>query len=1033
MVQPNLDPQTALLTPPIRHKTNIKAPVDVIVNGDVEQVERRESNATIEVDVCSEFTKLTTATTIAEGNHKLCIVGDSDAHPVIFSLGSDHRLYCAWHVPNGNASWQWRDIGPTISNTVVTSFDVLQDNQTKAVHLAVSLAPNLESSSFSDLYLCPNLSLSMILEKLKEALPWYQAKNNCGKQRIQTLCIAPPPPGLDSDHKVFLVVGTRAHDTTMATNYTVSLDPSIETPWKEHSLPTDRSIVIDHAPGRLVGEYKSGIFSLYRVLDDGEPVPQSAEQGTQVRFKSYEDLTTNLVPDLGEIGGTARSITTCANAAGFTDLFIAGKSGVGYWPSGVVSGRPQSILLKGIDIDQVFAHEANRKITVLATSRQGHLYVVEGIRQPPKKKVNRPTLEPFDWIESGVPIRADVQMMATHRNNRFDCSQLVYVSSDRQIYHIVKDPATKLWNEHVLTIPATDKFAEISSYVTQITLTDSDGETLPANYVVELTSSELCFVTVNDRTQELSPKPIMASTDGSGQIRIVTQVGPSLGAPTFTLHLKSSTSNASIHIDPAQRVLRKLLSVTSGSQIRNAKTTTGKAVFKDGQLTEEDANRIADSLKSLPQVLGTADKDCLQRLGPGLNVSTASAISTSGSLSGNTAQSKESNSAPQKGIIEKVFDGIGDVLEAVVRGIVKVARFVWEIVEEVVFFVLEIGKKVFKFVCNTVGPIVRGFANFIAETTGWNGLNTFLDWMGTVFDGENTIKTQTVLVNFVTKGSNLMADAWVSNRPYIDYLIENLRDSIDIPDKRESPPPRESGGGFFATLKKFLGKMFDIIFNNPVVHGILNLVKRLWNAIVEESGIEIPSMQPIYNIFTELASRIGNDLGEQFERLLVDIMSKFSDMLSGKMDLGDTLKTLLGDGFWTLFDILQSFVVHTYDAIPKFIKEVIVYLNGEWKVPLITRLWKFMTDTPLTIMNVLTYPLAFVLNLFTVMMHGKPAFEVWPDPSTFLPPVHKLTAKVPQSNQTTVPILTSDLEQIIGRQTCILRPRSRPRILRSQR
>lgn len=341
------------------------------------------------------------------------------------------------------------------------------------------------------------------------------------------------------------------------------------------------------------------------------------------------------------------------------------------------------------------------------------------------------------WSFSGIPIRADVTMMAAQRNPQLDFSQLVYVSSDRQLKHLVKDPQTTMWQEQSIHVASPTEitkcvlfssldnvrlpylvFCSVPAYITQMTLRDTEGKGVHEGYHVvrprsshqyrvsslleqELTASQICYVTVNDRTHELSGKPTKVTTDSNGQIRVVLETQGSLSAPTYSLHLRSSSANAAVVVDPTQRVLRHLLSIKTGAQIRDAKDALGNTVFSSGKLSQETSEGMAKVFGALPSLVSAADKDSLDRLGPGTDAKARVVENPAGSFAcGEGKVAMLPASAGDGNLIErivdaagkvyhrvkgfisdaidKIFDWIGDLLEGLVRGLIRGFKAAWK-------------------------------------------------------------------------------------------------------------------------------------------------------------------------------------------------------------------------------------------------------------------------------------------------------------------------------------------------------------------
>lgn len=73
----------------------------------------------------------------------------------------------------------------------------------------------------------------------------------------------------------------------------------------------------------------------------------------------------------------------------------------------------------------------------------------------------------------------------------------------------------------------------------------------------------------------------------------------------------------------------------------------------------------------------------------------------------------------------------------------------------------------------------------------------------------------------------LFGGALAANKPYIIYLIKQLRSLIDLPDKRILNEAQKAEGfknSIWSVLKDIFGGIIDIIFNNPIIHRIMKLL-----------------------------------------------------------------------------------------------------------------------------------------------------------------------------------------------------------------
>ena len=86
------NPNTAFLTPPVRHLTAVAAPTYPTYDKSGKLVAPAGESATdtVVAHVCSEFTSIRMPTRVVEGNHKLALAWAAQGQSVIFSIGADH-------------------------------------------------------------------------------------------------------------------------------------------------------------------------------------------------------------------------------------------------------------------------------------------------------------------------------------------------------------------------------------------------------------------------------------------------------------------------------------------------------------------------------------------------------------------------------------------------------------------------------------------------------------------------------------------------------------------------------------------------------------------------------------------------------------------------------------------------------------------------------------------------------------------------------------------------------------------------------
>jgi hypothetical protein len=121
--------------------------------------------------------------------------------------------------------------------------------------------------------------------------------------------------------------------------------------------------------------------------------------------------------------------------------------------------------------------------------------------------------------------------------------------------------------------------------------------------------------------------------------------------------------------------------------------------------------------------------------------------------------------------------------------------------------------------------------------------------------------------------------------------VQGLRQALQnvIPDTRISHSDGDKAAddtdkGFFATLKSIFGTLFDIIFNNPIMQGIIT---RIINTIIESAAdvIKIPEADRLINVFTKMFPDFIGKEAANLGEFSKDVFQKMQEVGDGWMDL----------------------------------------------------------------------------------------------------------------------------------------------------
>jgi hypothetical protein len=240
-------------------------------------------------------------------------------------------LYCARHV-NGNANgWQPFDISPAgHPDDRVTAFDVTQDITTSLVNLAVAITASTSTDGHSDVYTIVGLNVNDAnLDWTK--LTWVTRTNNLGPKKVAALKLT-QYSRVSNGVYPFAIAGTSETESTLASDYVITLDPSNAAPWSQDPLAKVATNVIQIAPGHYRLPFGFGVFTLFQdanYVNSGDQKRAGTNAGNSCAFNSFPtygpggtitDPGLLIVVLLDKIGGIAYSIAPLINNKGFENI-----------------------------------------------------------------------------------------------------------------------------------------------------------------------------------------------------------------------------------------------------------------------------------------------------------------------------------------------------------------------------------------------------------------------------------------------------------------------------------------------------------------------------------------------------------------------------------------------------------------------------------------------------------------------------------------------------------------------------------------
>ncbi|CAM1505029.1 Fc.00g106660.m01.CDS01 [Cosmosporella sp. VM-42] len=867
------------------------------------------------------------------------LLHDLQGQPMVLSIGTDKRLYLCAYVNGGAGSWQTFDITPG-SNFEALVCDASKSPNSRTILIAVSGHENGNKSNTKLYHVdvsCPKLVADqngVIQGSAFKNLRWAEAAGRISARQVKTIVCE----YFGGDTAYHIIAGVDA--TTLEGSHHIYDSESAD--WSIVKFPTQVEKIRSCVPANL-----PALGAGYIVLSEDNSISRDVScffQGNGYAKPVYLYGLQN-----------PTKLSTLTDRDGLSHILIAADNGIGLTDNYKMNDPPR-IMLEGIACSNVlgFEHVVSRlesTVSLLATSTHGELFVIEGSR----KGSNNDIVE----FPASIPIsiRDGVRGIAGCINHLTGAFETVYASNDSDtLKHLRRDTVTSMWTEAEMIVKSKipNKKVKAPAFLVTLTLSNGNGIPVPVGYKVALASSPTP-VYINDRSYNLTRRPQIVTANQFGQLQIAIPSGNSLGAAPVEVKFGPSTGDSKTYlIQPAQRVLHTMSSLSNGDALKNAQTSDNRPFFSEDmkQKHHDKFNDAASALSRVPEMVSATQS--------------GGKPSSSSSESMIIAWQKEGSRVSASGTdwvdtaVDAVGEAIGDVMEflkKVVKSVVKVAL---KITGPVIRLILKIGAKVIRFVLDSVSSIVISLCTLLEGIFGID-LSSIKNWF--TFRYKRVEATQKELAKLIDNGLGLTSRFLHHNHDALDRTIDIfgkfIEGYISRPYQKQQVTKESRGSS---------------ILNNPIIANLLKFNPLGWimEAIAEElgEGVQIPSLE------MNIGTQIFRTLKEQFDILLGFLKRSwagFEAAIGQPAQVMEHLFNIFKDGFWTIFDSLKAIILSIYSLVMNSFDAIIKFCRGKWKIPFITDLWEEITNTDFTLINFVSYIAAQVLELFNAT--SKPVLE----------------------------------------------------------
>ncbi|MDN3292908.1 hypothetical protein QWM81_02365 [Streptomyces ficellus] len=523
-------------------------------------------------------------------------VQDTGGNPMLFTVGTDGKLRLLRVAPGTASGWSLTDLTSGFdTHGEVTAFDAVQDSHGR---ITVALAMTRQGANGTDLFLAARLSDSSAdwsgfrakTTHVQGFDPAFRAQN------IRMGSTEDGGTGDDAEQPFVTVIGTTGEASAddkeaVKSYYQVSRPGSDAVPLKFPETVTNPHGVLDVTVGYV---HHRRVFWYLYPLGDGQTLEATAVDNPALTYDFSPGYDGGDRPVPSSWRYTAISaVSRRQRGRPVSDLYAAHNEGIVVFPNG--GSTWQSVTDQVTDAHQVTVAEDSTGVAVWALCEQEKLVYVHGVRGD-------------HGITWAPPITfSDRALHIAPIRNRQRCANEVFLveggtaGSGPAVTHLWQDPGSTLWQRRPLLTGRNGMIQQADTFTSHVHFQDAAGNPL-VRQTVEVRASEWTYLTVNGVLHALGPhEPVPLPTDALGNLTFLS-LAADIAPPV--LHLTSEAFSGTLNVWPNGRVRKGLAAVTSGQDLRNARTAENKPVLDD-QVDAKSVDAVADALRQLVQAAGT--------------------------------------------------------------------------------------------------------------------------------------------------------------------------------------------------------------------------------------------------------------------------------------------------------------------------------------------------------------------------------------------------------------------------------------------
>ncbi|WP_153798445.1 hypothetical protein [Foetidibacter luteolus] len=650
-----------------------------------------------------------------------------------------------------------------------------------------------------------------------------------------------------------------------------------------------------------------------------------------------------------------------------SDLFVTAAGSLYYLASTQQeNGQPMTAVCTHPLLNEVTSlhvNNDNATVVIWGLNKQGQIFYL--------KSAAGNELSGSAW-NYPVPIKENVNAVASFVNNRLGNTALFASTRDNFLHQLMQDAATTLWRSRTIVLPSTDvhDYIQTHTYTTHINCMDDSG--VPLNDAdVTITATETCSVYINDYYHLLHTSvPLQVKSDISGTINI-TQSIDCIGSVCYHIHVNDGEQT--IDINPMVDVLGTLKKVQTDKDfpdtVKNERGQPGALIDPKYNNDKSAAASHISGFSSLQDNFPANGKQGQLKPAASFNAGTSKVTILHFRKDGVRYYEGAEQAASIGFLInadhtftfrgsESTQISTGDAWQWLKNLFLKLEDFILKIIDGITHFVMTIAGEIYHFAIACISDIMQGIQFVLSKLEVV--LEKIVQWVGHIFGWDDVIRTHKVLKSlFVNYAKHCLDNLEKGNyqRSLSDLtqsLVKKIDDWAGLPT--DSYQQQVSAG------RRIDGQ------NNPSCHWVNHHAKgNMENANpIFMAGIHNSAMGNIL-------AAISNE-----RNILGDTSKQLQDVIKGYASVStvEFIKQIIGVISDALVKSLDNALTALLNNAAYLLNGIIKILDAPLNIPVLSPLYKIFSEgSELSLLDlaclVAAIPVTFI---YKIINHDKVPF-----------------------------------------------------------